>query len=89
MNDAGLTERTADPGPYLQRAGVHDEMVDRDGRLRPLWQPFADAYRALTPAQRGQIQADARRNLDEVGLSYNAFADAIFYGSSHLSKFLL
>lgn len=50
-------------------------MVDAEGRLRPLWRPFADAYRALPPDQRAQIAVDARRNLDEAGLSYNAFAD--------------
>ena len=75
MNETTLQNRPAGPDAYRQRPGVHDEMVDAEGKLRPLWRPFADAFRALDPAARAQIATDARRNLDEVGLSYNAFAE--------------
>lgn len=75
MTETTLQNRPAGSDAYRQRPGVHDEMVDAEGRLRPLWRPFADAFRALDPAARAQIATDARRNLDEVGLSYNAFAE--------------
>jgi uncharacterized circularly permuted ATP-grasp superfamily protein/uncharacterized alpha-E superfamily protein len=62
---------------YLQRAGLHDEMVDATGAVRPLWRPFVDAWLRLGAEGRAQIARDARRQLDETGLSFNPFVEDV------------
>ncbi len=78
MNDlAALAAAARPPGAlgYAQRAGVHDEMVDAEGRVRDVWRPLAASWLRLAPAEREQVGIDARRLLDEAGLSFNPYLD--------------
>jgi uncharacterized circularly permuted ATP-grasp superfamily protein/uncharacterized alpha-E superfamily protein len=50
-------------------------MADAEGRVRALWRPFAAIWSKLDPAERERIGLDARRVLDEAGLSFNPYLD--------------
>ncbi len=73
MNDAAQLGARLGAARYSQRAGVHDEMVDADGAVRAGWRPFLDAWLKLGAGD--ALAADARRLLDEAGLSFNPFLD--------------
>lgn len=60
---------------YVQRAGVHDEMVDAAGAVRPAWRGLVSAWVEAGAEGRGQIGRDARRALEEAGLSFNPYLD--------------
>ena len=62
---------------YPQRAGVHDELVDASGAVRPLWRPFVDALMRMGADGWRQTDAYARRLLDEAGLSFNPYVEDV------------
>jgi uncharacterized circularly permuted ATP-grasp superfamily protein/uncharacterized alpha-E superfamily protein len=71
------TAAAIDRSGYAQRAGVFDEMVDAQGKVRPTWRPYVDAWLRLGPEGWRQTGADARRLLDEAGLSFNPYVEDV------------
>lgn len=60
-------------GDYRPIAGVHDELVDAEGRLRPHWMPF---LRGLADLGRTELEsrfAGADRYLDDSGVVYRVY----------------
>lgn len=60
-------------GQYRPLAGVPDEMVDADGRIRPLWQPFAAHLGAMSEAELLQRTARADQYLLDSGVFYRQY----------------
>ncbi|TVQ55743.1 MAG: hypothetical protein EA355_09095 [Rhodobacteraceae bacterium] len=73
MNEHSATPA---PHPYTPLDGRTDAMVSAEGMVRPAWAAFAEAWFGASGVARGRIAADARRQLDEAGLSYNPHLDA-------------
>jgi uncharacterized circularly permuted ATP-grasp superfamily protein/uncharacterized alpha-E superfamily protein len=66
----------ADPAEgYRPRAGVHDEMLDAEGRLREPWRPLIDRLRQMGPADVLAARESAVRLMRENGAAFNVYAD--------------
>ncbi len=60
---------------YVPPAGVHDEMMNVDGTVRPHWQPVLNALAAFDPMERS-VRADRmNRRVRETGIAHDMFAD--------------
>lgn len=72
-----LDSRSVDPSSgkhlhdlYVPLPGVYDEMVSRDGCLRPHWKRFIDGLQAMPDSELGKRWRLAERLLHENGLTY-------------------
>ncbi len=61
---------------YLATPGVYDEMETGPGLPRPHWQKFRDALTQFGASDMNTRWKDARRMLEEHGVTYNVYADA-------------
>lgn len=61
------------PLEYSPRAGVHDEMVDAQGHLRPIWEPLAEALSARPAAEAHERFARAERYLRDAGIFHRDY----------------
>src|SRR6202167_574875 len=61
---------------YRPLAGVFDEMMDGDGRVRPHWQPFLSMLAALGSEEINRRFAAADRYLRDSGVFYRVYEDA-------------
>jgi uncharacterized circularly permuted ATP-grasp superfamily protein/uncharacterized alpha-E superfamily protein len=61
---------------YRPLAGVFDEMMDGDGRVRPHWQPFLTMLAALGGDEINRRFAAADRYLRDSGVFYRVYEDA-------------
>src|SRR5215475_2801656 len=60
---------------YRPLPGIFDEMVDRDGRVRPHWRPFLGMLAGLGAKEIGRRFAAADRHLHESGVFYRVYED--------------
>jgi uncharacterized circularly permuted ATP-grasp superfamily protein/uncharacterized alpha-E superfamily protein len=58
---------------YRALPGVSDEMLDRDGEIRPVWQTMIDALSRLSEAELHERFARADRYLRDAGVFYRAY----------------
>ncbi len=72
---ADTTRRDALLSGYRPQPGVHDEMVDADGRLRPHWSKMVERLAAEGPQALAQRFSAADRHLKESGVYYRVYAD--------------
>jgi uncharacterized circularly permuted ATP-grasp superfamily protein/uncharacterized alpha-E superfamily protein len=61
---------------YRPLPGIFDEMVDRDGRVRPHWRPLLGLLAALGPKEINRRFAAADRHLHDSGVFYRVYEDA-------------
>ena len=61
--------------PYRERLGGHDEMLARDGSVRPHWQRFVAGFAAMKADGRQVAAESTRRLLRESGIAFNVYAD--------------
>ena len=61
---------------YSPLPGVYDEMFSAPGQLRSHWQRFATAISQVGAAELSRRWEQARRQIHENGISYNAYGDA-------------
>src|ERR1700709_400571 len=57
---------------YVRLPGIPDEFIAQDGRPRPVWTRFLDAFGALSPAEIERRFGFADRHLREAGVTYRA-----------------
>ena len=62
-------------GRYAPPASFHDEMFDREGRVRPHWQPFHEAIVGLGQPLFARQWESAKRLVEENGIAYGAYGD--------------
>ncbi|OQW74465.1 MAG: hypothetical protein BVN35_10305 [Proteobacteria bacterium ST_bin11] len=62
------------PGYRLDK-GIHDEMLDETGRVRPHWAHLMQALQQLGPNEVGQRHQEALKLLRENGVTYNVYGD--------------
>jgi uncharacterized circularly permuted ATP-grasp superfamily protein/uncharacterized alpha-E superfamily protein len=60
---------------YRPLPGIHDEMVDADGRLRPHWRPLISALSALGAEEIARRFAFADRHLRDSGVFHRVHED--------------
>src|SRR5215472_13833733 len=60
---------------YRPLPGIFDEMVDRDGRVRPHWQPLLGLLAGLGPKELTRRFAAADRHLHDSGVFYRVYED--------------
>src|SRR5262245_45972899 len=60
---------------YKPLPGIFDEMVDRDGQVRPHWRPFLGMLAGLGAKEIGRRFAAADRHLHESGVFYRVYED--------------
>jgi uncharacterized circularly permuted ATP-grasp superfamily protein/uncharacterized alpha-E superfamily protein len=72
QGDAGLDQLLSG---YKPLAGVFDEMMDRDGRLRAHWQPFLSMFAGLGVEEINRRCAVADRHLRDSGVFYRVYED--------------
>ncbi|MDD1509607.1 circularly permuted type 2 ATP-grasp protein [Pseudomonas sp. CNPSo 3701] len=60
---------------YLPDEAAYDELLDRQGQVRPHWRPVLSQLRRNTPAQLQQRQAMVTRQIQANGVTYNVYAD--------------
>ena len=56
--------------------GRYDEMLDRNGAVRPHWQQLATAFAGMAPDEYRQRLASAMRMVSENGVTYNVYDEA-------------
>lgn len=59
----------ADPG------GVWNEVLDRDGKVRPYWADMSARIRGWTPDDRRRLLGETGRMLEELGTTFNVYRD--------------
>ena len=60
---------------YRPLPGIFDEMMDRDGRVRPHWRPLLAMFAALGPKGLGARFAAADRHLHDSGVFYRVYEE--------------
>src|SRR5690242_5055570 len=60
---------------YARTTGRYDELLGRDGKLRPHWRPLFDTLNDSTPEQMRSRQAFVGERIRENGITYNVYAD--------------
>jgi uncharacterized circularly permuted ATP-grasp superfamily protein len=83
MATAGEAPRRTRPRPpptsiaagYRPLSGIHDEMVDAEGRVRPHWEGFVTALDALGAEEIARRFAVADRSLRDSGVFYRVYDD--------------
>jgi len=61
---------------YRALPGAADEMLDRDGKIRPVWQNFVSAINGMDEEQLHERFARADRYLRDAGVFYRAYGSA-------------
>ena len=61
---------------YRAVAGAADEMIDPQGKIRPVWQPFVSAIEKMTEHELHERFARADRYLRDAGVFYRAYGSA-------------
>jgi uncharacterized circularly permuted ATP-grasp superfamily protein/uncharacterized alpha-E superfamily protein len=61
---------------YQVTPGVHDELIGRDGNVRPHWQPFVDQFLGMAAPDRAAATDMAQRLLRENGVTHMVADDA-------------
>ena len=62
-------------GTYATVPGVHDEMMDAGGAVRPHWMPFLDAVNGMAAKERRQLSEQINRLVREHDVAHDIFAD--------------
>src|SRR3954465_6156602 len=62
-------------GGYQGVAGVHDELLADDGRVRPHWQPFVEGINQLGLHEFSRRWREAQELIRENGVTYNVYGD--------------
>ncbi len=60
---------------YQPQAGVHDEMMDANGAIRPHWQQWFQSFSNWSPTERGTHSEQLNQVVRETGIAYDLFAD--------------
>src|SRR5713101_8057992 len=60
---------------YKPLPGTFDEMMDRDGRVRPHWHPLLAMFAGLVPKEINRRFAAADRHLRDSGVFYRVYED--------------
>ncbi len=60
---------------YRPLPGVHDELIGRDGQVRPQWEPFLAEWCAFSPEELNQRFGLADRHVHDTGVSYRVHGD--------------
>ena len=60
---------------YARSAGRYDELLGRDGQLRPHWTPLLEMLNASSPEHIRSRQAFVGERIRENGITYNVYAD--------------
>jgi uncharacterized circularly permuted ATP-grasp superfamily protein/uncharacterized alpha-E superfamily protein len=60
---------------YRPKAGVFDEFMDQDGRIRPAWRRFATLLDAMGADEREASRASAVQLVRDDGAAFNVYAD--------------
>lgn len=60
---------------YAPHPGAADEMIGEDGKMRPVWRPFAAALAALAPDERAARFARGAQYLRDAGVFYRQYAE--------------
>lgn len=60
---------------YRPFPGIHDELVDATGAIRPHWEPFLSEWCALSPDELSRRFGLADRHAHDTGLSYRVHGD--------------
>ena len=60
---------------YKPLPGTFDEMMDRDGRVRPHWHPLLAMFAGLGPKEVSRRFAAADRHLRDSGVFYRVYED--------------
>ncbi|OLP44041.1 circularly permuted type 2 ATP-grasp protein [Rhizobium oryziradicis] len=76
--DASATSATVEAlaDDYRTLPGVADEMLDKHGNIRPVWQNFVNAIQAMGPEEMHERFARADRYLRDAGVFYRAYGSA-------------
>ncbi len=64
---------TARLAGYRALAGAADEMIDTQGKVRPVWQPFVSAIETMDERELDERFARADRYLRDAGVFYRAY----------------
>lgn len=78
MSERTTTETVASAsllGSYRSPTPGFDELLTREGRVRPHWDYVLRALESLAPAELGQRRHEMRRLLGENGVTYNVYSD--------------
>ena len=68
--------RTAGRPPYPPPAGIYDEMVGDDGRVRPQYRRIHELWSRLTPAEFTERRRAVDRAFLRQGITFNVYGDA-------------
>ncbi len=60
---------------YQALPGVSDEMLDRDGQIRPVWQNLISSLSCMSEGELHERFARADRYLRDAGVFYRSYAD--------------
>ena len=55
--------------------GVWDELLDRQGNVRPYWATMSARIKSWTPEERRVLMDDTGRMLDDLGTTFNVYRD--------------
>ena len=61
---------------YRPLPGIHDEMVDQEGRVRTLWRPLVDRIAGLSRVELDARTDRAQRYLSDAGVFYKVYGSA-------------
>lgn len=61
---------------YSPLPGIHDEMMDAEGGVRPHWRHLMERIGALSEGDLTEITASSERLVRENGTTYNVFEEA-------------
>lgn len=73
--EAGPEHRDPFAG-YAGKLNGFDEMLDKDGELRPHWQAFANRFASISPAQQNDRAEKLRRLVRENGIAQDLFSES-------------
>ena len=78
QRDSAFAQDDVEPllSGYRPLPGIFDEMVARDGRVRPHWQPLLAMLAGLGPQEVGRRFAAADRHLRDSGVFYRVYEDS-------------
>ena len=72
---AGGSAAPAQPMLYQPLDGIHDEMVDASGAVKPHWQQWFNTFSNWTTPERSDHSERLNQVVRETGIAYDLFAD--------------
>ena len=78
MNDTSVEAKNSAAPPPVEKPGgaqLFDESLAGDGALRPHYAKFFDSLEQIGAAERGRRWENARRLVQEQGITYNVYGD--------------